>query len=61
MVGLYEEPERPSNAIDYIKRHLSGVNEFDALKKDNEDLKQKVKDLERIIGELRLKAEESNL
>jgi hypothetical protein len=60
LVGLYEEPERPANAIDYIKKHLSGVNEVDALKKENDELKNKMQDLERTIGELRLKAEESN-
>ena len=59
LVGLYEEPERPSNAIDYIKKHLSGVNEVDALKKENEELKKKIKELEKTIGQLRLKAEES--
>mmetsp|Transcript_25324 Transcript_25324/g.31207 ORF Transcript_25324/g.31207 Transcript_25324/m.31207 type:complete len:103 (+) Transcript_25324:200-508(+) len=60
LVGLYEEPDRPSNALDYIKKHLSGINEVDALKKENEELKNKVVDLERTIGELRFKAEEES-
>ena len=58
LVGLYEEPERPPNAIDYIKKHLSGANEVDALKKENEDLRKKIQELEQTIGDLRLKAEE---
>ena len=60
LVGLYEEPERPPNALDYIKKHLSGVNEIDALKKENDELKKKIQNLERTIGDLRLKAEEAN-
>lgn len=59
-MGLYEEPERPSNAIEYLKKHLSGSNEVDALKKENEELKKKIKELEGTIGELRLKAEEED-
>lgn len=61
LVGLYEEPERPSNAIEYIKKHLSGVNEAEvALKKENEELKKKVKELERTIGDMRRKQEEED-
>lgn len=55
MVSLYEEPEKPSNAIDYIKKYLgaaqAGANasEYDKLKKENEDLKIKIKGLENQI------------
>ena len=58
LVGLYEEPERPANAIDYIKKHLSGINEVEKYKKENEELKKKVQVLEKTIGQLRLKVEE---
>ena len=37
LVGLYEEPERPPNAVEYIKRYLgapAGVD-VEALKSEN--------------------------
>ena len=58
LVGLYEEPDKPGNAIDFIKMTLgapSGVD-VDALKAENEQLKQKVDDLE-----LKLKAANEKL
>ena len=51
LVGLYEEPERPANAVDYIKRYLgapAGVDvealkaELSRLKKENTDLRDKI-------------------
>ena len=78
LVGLYEEPERPGNAVDYVKRYIgnnSNVNNpanaandnngnmnrnnnytmdiVSSLRKENEDLKGKVKDLEKIIARLK--------
>eukprot|EP01083_Nonionella_stella_P037048 101027_1 len=56
LVGLYEEPDRPVNAIDYIKKHLGGqpgLGAEDKMKKENEDLKTKIKELENSIGDLR--------
>jgi flagellar capping protein FliD len=56
MVGLYEEPERPPNAIDYIKKYLGaqgGTTEYDLMKKDNDDLKKQIKQLETQIGDMR--------
>merc|ERR1711998_477908 len=53
LVGLYEEPEKPSNAIDFIKMTLgapSGVD-VDALKAENEQLKSKCDDLETKLAE----------
>merc|ERR1712193_463331 len=53
LVGLYEEPEWPSNAVDYIKKYLgapTGVDveelraENEELKKQNEALQRKVDD-----------------
>ena len=41
LVGLYEEPERPPNAIEYVKKVLGapvGVD-VDALRAENEQLK----------------------
>jgi cell division protein FtsB len=51
---LYEEPERPPNAVDYIKRYMgapTGVDvdamrsELESLKAENGQLKQTVADL----------------
>jgi hypothetical protein len=47
LVGLYEEPERPPVAVDYVKRYLGtpvGVD-IDALKAENERLKGEVASL----------------
>ncbi|CDJ28387.1 C-Myc binding protein, putative [Eimeria mitis] len=58
LVGLYETPERPLNALDYIKRHLgapTGV-EVDALRsevqnltRENAALKSKVESLQQEV------------
>jgi hypothetical protein len=56
MVSLYEEPDKPSNAIDYIKKYLgaqNGMTEYDRLKKDNDELKLRIKELETQVGDLR--------
>jgi hypothetical protein len=41
LVGLYEEPERPLHAIDYIKRYIGAPPNVDVegLKRENEQLK----------------------
>ncbi len=47
LVGLYEEPERPPNAVDYVKKVLGapvGVD-VDALRAENEQLKAMVASL----------------
>ncbi len=54
LVGLYEEPERPPNAVDYIKRYMgapTGVD-VDALRFENEALKKDVARLEKEVKEL---------
>ena len=48
LVGLYEEPERPQNAVDYIKRYMgapTGVD-IDAIRLENEKLKKEKQELE---------------
>jgi predicted ATP-grasp superfamily ATP-dependent carboligase len=53
LVGLYEEPERPNNAIDYIKRYMGAPQnvDVDALKRENESLKMQVDKLSRQMEE----------
>ena len=47
LVGLYEEPERPPNAVDYIKRYMGAPTGVDveALRIENEELKKEVQEL----------------
>mmetsp|Transcript_51687 Transcript_51687/g.82134 ORF Transcript_51687/g.82134 Transcript_51687/m.82134 type:complete len:99 (-) Transcript_51687:229-525(-) len=66
LVGLYEEPERPANAIDYIKKYLgapTGVDveelraENEDLKRQNAELEQKVDSLQKQLKELQMEQE----
>jgi hypothetical protein len=57
LVGLYEEPERPPNAVDYIKRYMgapTGVD-IEALRTENETLKVEKAQLEITVKELNAK------
>ncbi|CAM9488687.1 unnamed protein product, partial [Ascophyllum nodosum] len=54
LVGLYEEPERPPNAVDYIKRYMGAPTGVDAeamrlqneeIKKENDELRSKLQSL----------------
>jgi hypothetical protein len=49
LVGLYEEPERPINAVDYIKRYLGAPPNIDVegLRRENESLKAQLETLRR--------------
>ena len=54
LVGLYEEPERPPNAVDFIKKYLGapvGVD-IDALRAENERLKSENRTLHSTVEEL---------
>jgi hypothetical protein len=62
LVGLYEEPEKPGNAIDFIKRYLGSPTdidaeslraEFEAAKARNEELQREVQELRRELEALR--------
>lgn len=57
LVGLYEEPERPSNAVDYIKRYMgapAGIDvealraEVDQLRADKARLEAQVKEMSQV-------------
>ena len=54
LVGLYEEPEKPNNAVDFIKSCLGAPSDTDVekLKQENDELKGKVADLEKKVEEL---------
>jgi hypothetical protein len=60
-VGLYEEPERPSNAVDYIKRYMgapAGIDvealrlEVEQLRADKAALEIKLKELSQAVSSL---------
>jgi hypothetical protein len=49
LVGLYEEPERPTHAIEYIKRYVGAPQNVDVegLKRENEQLRAELDRLKR--------------
>jgi len=57
LVGLYEEPERPSDAVGYIRRYLGAAPavDVDALKKENDGLKAKLAQLQKTLDESKSK------
>lgn len=59
LVGLYEEPEKPNNAIDFIKGTLGAPSDTDVekLQQENDELKGKVQDLEKKVEELQQELE----
>ena len=54
LVGLYEEPDKPVHAIEFIKRTLGAPSNTDVeqLKADNEELKRAKQELEAKIQQL---------
>ena len=54
LVALYEEPEKPQDATDYLKNSFAGhgslVNELAAVRAENGSLKQKMETLEKELG-----------
>ena len=54
LVGLYEEPEKPGNAVDFIKKSLGAPSDTDVeeLRAENEELRRTTAQLERTIDEL---------
>lgn len=52
LVGLYEEPERPQHAVEYIKKYIGAPPNVDVegLKRENEQLKAELEQLKRQYG-----------
>jgi predicted ATP-grasp superfamily ATP-dependent carboligase len=52
LVGLYEEPDRPANALEYMRRYLGAPAAVDVegLKRENEELKFKVEKLKKQLA-----------
>ena len=52
LVGLYEEPERPQHAVEYIKKYIGAPANVDVegLKRENEQLKAELELLKRQYG-----------
>jgi hypothetical protein len=51
LVGLYEEPDRPSQAIDYVKKHLGAPTGIDVeeIRAENEELKRRNTELQKQV------------
>jgi hypothetical protein len=62
-VGLYEEPERPPNAVDYLKRYIGGPVgvDVDAIKAENERLKAEVASLQQQLATAQQALHNANL
>jgi len=62
LVGLYEEPEKPNNALDFLKQHLgaSGPDTADveALKLEVTELRQKCEQLQEQNSDLKSKLQQ---
>ena len=54
LVGLFEEPERPNNAIEYIKKYIGAPSnvDVDSIKRENEVLKMEVDRLKRQLSQV---------
>ena len=54
LVALYEEPEQPHDALGYLKNNFAGhsslVNDLEAAKSENGQLKQRMETLEKELG-----------
>lgn len=59
LVGLYEEPEKPNNALDFLKQHLGASGpetaDVEALKLEVTDLRQRVEQLSEENNDLKSK------
>ncbi|KAJ3022849.1 hypothetical protein HKX48_005050 [Thoreauomyces humboldtii] len=54
LVGLYEEPEKPESAMEYVKQFLGGPSDVDveALRSENEELQRRIEELLQRLDEM---------
>eukprot|EP01027_Heterolobosea_sp_BB2_P001622 GEZU01002435.1.p1 GENE.GEZU01002435.1~~GEZU01002435.1.p1 ORF type:complete len:101 (-),score=45.17 GEZU01002435.1:193-495(-) len=54
LVTLYEEPEKPTNPLEFMKQYLGGPsnNDYEELKRQNEELQAKVEELQKKLAAL---------
>ncbi|ESO89356.1 hypothetical protein LOTGIDRAFT_210400 [Lottia gigantea] len=59
LVGLYEEPEKPNNALDFLRQHLGASSpetaDVEALKLEVTELQQKIEHLQEENNDLKAK------
>lgn len=55
LVNLYEEPDRPEDPVEYIKRVLGGASaaDYEALQQENARLRAEVESLKKKVAEQR--------
>ena len=55
LVALYEEPENPEDALEYIKQFLGSPQGVDveSLQRENEELEKKAEELRQKLAELK--------
>ncbi|XP_064627781.1 c-Myc-binding protein-like [Lineus longissimus] len=62
LVGLYEEPEKPNNALDFLRQHLGASGpetaDVEALRLEVSELKQKLEQLTEENTELKGKLQQ---
>jgi len=62
LVGLYEEPEKPNNALDFLKQHLGASGpetaDVEALKQEVTELRQKLESLSEENNDLKSKLQQ---
>lgn len=60
LVGLYEEPEKPGNVIEFIKKSLGAPSDTDVeqLMAENEELRRQKSELEKKIESIQQELEE---
>ncbi|KAK3248199.1 hypothetical protein CYMTET_42329 [Cymbomonas tetramitiformis] len=60
LVQLYEEPEKPANAIDYIRTAFGAPTpaEYDTLMEEKNQVTANCEDLQKQVEELKAKVEE---
>ena len=53
LVNLYEEPEKPKEPLEFIKKVLGGPSpaDIEALRKENDDLRAENEALKKKVGE----------